>query len=341
MLPASSHIARSGGVYRGRGPRAAALVAGYLRQQIVEANIQEGDDLPSEAVLMKQFDVSRPTLREALRVLESEGLLTVRRGSLGGFRVHAPDPRVAAQFAGRVLQHRGATLADIAQVRLMLEPQCAKLVAQHRTKSDLKRLKKCLEAGADQIDSTVHRRAITALSTSSSWNSPATRPSSSCRRCFGHIMHDHASSPDQNESTHDPRIRDIHKQHQQLVEAHRRRRRPTRRTALDPSPPRRQQRVHLAFVRRFHPALATQSLCWWLTNQRRPETKYLAASTHDVKAKSYLRSCRIHGGGILFPWSARPPVLLPTVLARLDKANNLLVRLHLGQMSDDGVKAHT
>ena len=133
VLPArSSHIARSGGVYRGRGPRAAALVAAYLRRQIVEGNIQDGDELPSEAVLMEQFDVSRPTLREALRVLESEGLLTVRRGAIGGSRVHAPDPKVAAQFAGRVLEHRGTTLADIRQVRLMLEPQCAKLVAEQQ-----------------------------------------------------------------------------------------------------------------------------------------------------------------------------------------------------------------
>ena len=219
MLPASSHIARSGGVYRGRGPRAAVLVADYLRQQIVEASIQDGDDLPSEAVLMKQFDVSRPTLREALRVLESEGLLTVRRGSLGGFRVHAPNPMVAAQFAGRVLQHRGATLADIQQVRLMLEPQCAKLVAQHRTKSDLKRLKKCLRAGADQIDSTNdapsgHHRAFHQLIVELSGNQTLILMSSMLR----HIMHDHASSPDENESTPDPRIRDIHKQHQKLVE---------------------------------------------------------------------------------------------------------------------------
>jgi DNA-binding FadR family transcriptional regulator len=219
VLPASSHIARSGGVYRGRGPRAAVLVADYLRQQIVEANIQDGDDLPSEAVLMKQFDVSRPTLREALRVLESEGLLTVRRGSLGGFRVHAPNPRVAAQFAGRVLQHRGATLADIQQVRLMLEPQCAKLVAQHRTKSDLKRLKRCLKAGADQIDSTDgappgHYRAFHQLIVELSGNQTLILVSSMLR----HIVHDHASSPDESESTLDSRIGDIDKQHQQLFE---------------------------------------------------------------------------------------------------------------------------
>jgi GntR family transcriptional regulator, transcriptional repressor for pyruvate dehydrogenase complex len=148
----SSHIARGQGVYRGRGPRAGMLVADYLRQQIVEGSLQDGDDLPSEAVLMKQFTVSRPTLREALRVLESEGLLTVRRGSVGGFRVHAPDPKVAAQFAGRVLQHRGATLADIRQARIMFEPQCARLVAEHRTKSQLERLRECLQAGVDEVD---------------------------------------------------------------------------------------------------------------------------------------------------------------------------------------------
>lgn len=217
MFPASSHIARSGGVYRGRGPRAAVLVADYLRQQIVEARIQDGDDLPSEAVLMKQFGVSRPTLREALRVLESEGLLTVRRGSHGGFRVHAPNPMVAAQFAGRVLQHRGATLADIQQVRLMLEPQCARLVAQHRTKSDLKRLQKCLRA--EQVDSTDdassgHPRAFHQLIVELSGNQTLILMSSMLR----HIMHDHASTSNDNEATLDSRISDIHNEHQRLVE---------------------------------------------------------------------------------------------------------------------------
>lgn len=218
MLPArSSDIARSGGVYRGRGPRAGALVAAYLRRQIVEGNIQ--DDLPSEAVLMEQFGVSRPTLREALRVLESEGLLTVRRGSLGGFRVHAPDPRVAAQFAGRVLEHRGATLADIRQVRLMLEPQCAKLVAEQRTKSDLDRLRTCLEAGADEVDSNRARpldghRTFHELIVELSGNETLILMSSMLR----HILHDRASRTDVNGSTDERRIRGAQKEHQHLVD---------------------------------------------------------------------------------------------------------------------------
>jgi GntR family transcriptional repressor for pyruvate dehydrogenase complex len=150
--PASSaHVARGGGVYRGRGPRAATLVADHLRAAIVEGEIQAGDVLPAEAVLMEQFGVSRPTLREALRILESEGLLTVNRGSHGGFRVHTPNPRVAAQFAGHVLQHRGATVADILQARAMVESQCARLMAERRTRSDLALLQDCVEEGAREL----------------------------------------------------------------------------------------------------------------------------------------------------------------------------------------------
>lgn len=220
VLPArSSHIARSGGVYRGRGPRAAALVAAYLRRQIVEGNIQDGDELPSEAVLMEQFVVSRPTLREALRVLESEGLLTVRRGAIGGSRVHAPDPEVAARFAGRVLEHRGTTLADIRQVRLMLEPQCAKLVAEQRTESDLERLRKCLEAGADEVESNgatplgSHQR-FHELIVQLSGNQTLILMSSMLR----HILHDRAAGTDVNGSTDDRRIRGAQKEHQHLVD---------------------------------------------------------------------------------------------------------------------------
>jgi GntR family transcriptional repressor for pyruvate dehydrogenase complex len=222
VLPVRSlHVARSEGVYRGRGPRAAMLVAAHLRRQIVEGEIQDGDDLPSEAVLMKQFGVSRPTLREALRILESEDLLTVRRGSLGGFRVHAPNPKVAAQFAGRVLQHRGATVADIRQARLMLEPQCAKLLAEHRTKSDLARLRECLDAGADQVHSNgvaplSSHLAFHELIVELSGNETLTLMSSMLR----HILrdNDHGSRTDVDRPRDKRRIRHAQKEHQQLVD---------------------------------------------------------------------------------------------------------------------------
>src|SRR5580658_4318281 len=92
-----------------RVPKMGELVASSLRRQIVRGDLAEGDALPSESELMQQFGVSRPTLREAFRVLESESLISVRRGAHGGAVVHVPNGDVAARYAALVLEHRGGT----------------------------------------------------------------------------------------------------------------------------------------------------------------------------------------------------------------------------------------
>ena len=112
-----------------RVPKTAELVARDLRSKIVRGELKDGDTLPSEGELVTRYSVSRPTLREALRILESEALLTVTRGSRGGPRVHLPDPRLAARHFGLVLQSRNTTLADIYGARLLIEPSCVYLVA--------------------------------------------------------------------------------------------------------------------------------------------------------------------------------------------------------------------
>ena len=73
-------------------PKTAELVTAQLRSQIVRGDLREGDALPPEATLMTQFGVSRPTLREAFRVLESEALISVRRGARGGARATSTLP---------------------------------------------------------------------------------------------------------------------------------------------------------------------------------------------------------------------------------------------------------
>ena len=88
-----------------RSPKTAELVAGTLRRMVVDGQLKEGDFLPNEAELMTHFGVSRPTLREAVRVLESERLVEVRRGSRTGARVRVPGPEIVARPAGRVRQH--------------------------------------------------------------------------------------------------------------------------------------------------------------------------------------------------------------------------------------------
>jgi DNA-binding FadR family transcriptional regulator len=116
-------------------PKAAELVAAEIRRQIVRGELKEGDSLPSEAKLMEQFEISRPTLREALRVLESELLISVHRGARGGARVRTPDTSVAARYAGLVLQINGGSLDDILATQLVLETGAIRRLATQKDKS--------------------------------------------------------------------------------------------------------------------------------------------------------------------------------------------------------------
>jgi DNA-binding FadR family transcriptional regulator len=146
------YTASSSASHEVRVPKTAELVAANLRRQIVRGELREGDALPPENALMDQYGVSRPTLREAFRVLESEGLITVRRGSHGGARVHVPNGDVAARYAGLVLQYRGTTLADVLEARAVVEPPCAGLLASRRTATDLARLEAAVDAADAAID---------------------------------------------------------------------------------------------------------------------------------------------------------------------------------------------
>ncbi|EIV91964.1 transcriptional regulator [Frankia sp. QA3] len=138
---------------RMRVPKMAELVSADLRQRIVRGELVEGQALPTEALLVAQYGVSRPTLREALRILEAESLITVRRGAGGGARVQTPSPQVAARYAGLVLEHRGTTVADVWEARLYLEPPVAGLLARRRTRADLSLLRAALERhGADPAE---------------------------------------------------------------------------------------------------------------------------------------------------------------------------------------------
>jgi DNA-binding FadR family transcriptional regulator len=116
-----------------RSPKTAELVAGTLRRMVVDGQLKDGDFLPNEAELMAHFGVSRPTLREAVRVLESERLVEVRRGSRTGARVRVPGPEVVARPAGLLLELSGATIADLMTARSGIEPMAARLLAESGT----------------------------------------------------------------------------------------------------------------------------------------------------------------------------------------------------------------
>jgi GntR family transcriptional regulator, transcriptional repressor for pyruvate dehydrogenase complex len=108
---------------RVRQHRIAETVAAELRARILAG---DGDyQLPTQDQLVSEFGVSYPSVREAIRILETEGLVTVRRGNVGGAEVHRPDESSAAYHLGLALQARRVTLGDLAAGLQLLEPLCA------------------------------------------------------------------------------------------------------------------------------------------------------------------------------------------------------------------------
>ena len=107
-------------------------IADELRSLIVTGELSDGDSLGHEPDLVQRFGVSRPSLREALRILETEGLITVVRGVHGGVVVREPDERMTARSAAMILQSRNVPLADVFDARAQLEPLAAKAIASSR-----------------------------------------------------------------------------------------------------------------------------------------------------------------------------------------------------------------
>ncbi|BBZ12962.1 FadR/GntR family transcriptional regulator [Mycobacterium branderi] len=112
-----------------RQPRVAEIVASRLRDDILSGRLKEGDVLPSQESMFGEFGVSPPALREAIHILEADGLISVRRGNVGGAVVHQPTAERTAQMISMVLQARAATPADVSEALLHLEPICAGMCA--------------------------------------------------------------------------------------------------------------------------------------------------------------------------------------------------------------------
>lgn len=124
-----------------RPQKMAEHIAEQLRGQIVRRELADGDYLPVEADLSDFFETSRPTMREAFRILEVEGLLHIRRGGRFGPQVCAPDPAVTARNLGLLLQYKDVDLSDVYDAFLDIVPTAARRLAERHTKADLERLR--------------------------------------------------------------------------------------------------------------------------------------------------------------------------------------------------------
>jgi DNA-binding FadR family transcriptional regulator len=136
-----------------RIPKAAEIVSKLLRDRIVRGQLKEGETLAPEWELMERFGVSRPTLREAIRILESEGLVSIQRGARGGAIVHSPNVSMATRYVSFVLQSTNTTLIDIYRVHMIVEPPAARVLAEQYSKTAPAILRRYLAEARAKIDS--------------------------------------------------------------------------------------------------------------------------------------------------------------------------------------------
>lgn len=133
-------------------PKAADVLAEVLREQILEGQLGEGSTLPSERALAEQSGLSRATVREALLILELDGLVLTRTGRKGGTEVVRPRSEQVQRSIRTFIRGQGVRFESVLQAREAIEPQSARLAALHHTPEDWARLSQCHQAIADQID---------------------------------------------------------------------------------------------------------------------------------------------------------------------------------------------
>ncbi|MGE3620213.1 MAG: FadR/GntR family transcriptional regulator [Acidimicrobiia bacterium] len=136
-------------------PKAATVVASRIRRNIARGELQPGDPLPNETELMALYDVSRPVIREALRILESESLLSIKRGAGGGARFQMPDITVAARHTAMLLQLEGVALSDLFEARSMLEPYAVRRLAEQHDPEVIARLRALHDRELELVDDFV------------------------------------------------------------------------------------------------------------------------------------------------------------------------------------------
>jgi DNA-binding FadR family transcriptional regulator len=130
-------------------PKASDVLARELRERILSGELEEGIALPAERELVKQTQMSRATVREALRILEVQNLVRVRAGRAGGAFVQRPTTKSMASSVSMLIRGQRIKLADLMETREALEPFCAELAARKRTDDDLAALDRANDAIAD------------------------------------------------------------------------------------------------------------------------------------------------------------------------------------------------
>jgi DNA-binding FadR family transcriptional regulator len=132
---------------------ASQQIASQIRADMLAGRLETGQRLPAEHELADEYGVSRPTVREAMRILAADGLVRATRGAAGGTFVALPAPEAVAGSLGDTIElwfRAGSTsAAEVEQARGWIERGCVRLAAENRTEADLDAIQAAVDDARD------------------------------------------------------------------------------------------------------------------------------------------------------------------------------------------------
>jgi DNA-binding FadR family transcriptional regulator len=138
----------------GRSEKVSEAVARELVREFATSEFAPGTKLPPESTMLETFGVGRGSLREALRILEIHGVISIRPGPRGGPIVEAVDSGDFARMASLFFFLTSSTYADLIGARRVTDPVMARLAAERRDAADLKRLKEVIDLAHSRLEAT-------------------------------------------------------------------------------------------------------------------------------------------------------------------------------------------
>jgi GntR family transcriptional repressor for pyruvate dehydrogenase complex len=139
-------------------PKASDVLAAKLRELILSSGLAEGTPLPTERELVAQSGLSRTSVREALRVLETEGLVLTKAGRNGGSQVRRPGRESISRSFELFVRSHGVRFEALLEAREAIEPAAARLAAIHRSDADLAEMTRIHQALDQVLDVAEHVR---------------------------------------------------------------------------------------------------------------------------------------------------------------------------------------
>jgi GntR family transcriptional regulator, transcriptional repressor for pyruvate dehydrogenase complex len=160
MAPKTAHSAQAPDMFSPVNvDRVSQVIVDQIKALIRDGRLQPGDRLPSERELCQRFGVSRVTVREALRVLEATGLLTIRVGAHGGAFLTSPTTERLSEGLADLISVSTLTAANVTEARIIVELGILPLAVERATDDDIAALfamvdeaERALEAGAYDVE---------------------------------------------------------------------------------------------------------------------------------------------------------------------------------------------